>query len=468
MSTPRTNTVRAAPDADTDQPEASATAALGAAVLGFFVITFDALVVSVALPAIHADLGGGISGLQWVLDGYTLMFAALLLSAGALSDRAGAHRAFARGMAVFVLASTACGLAPSLDVLIFARLVQGAGAATILPASLSVIREAFPDPVRRGQAIAVWTIVGSVAATLGPICGGAFSLVDWRLIFFINLPIGITALVLLSRAPRSSRRKTPVDLTGLITAMLAMGGLTYGAIEAGAHGFGAPEVLTAFTIAALALAVFATAQVRGEHPMAPPHLLRSRTLLIASASGFAFIAGLSGTLFIFSLYLQQDRHLSALATGLLFVPMTLLSAFLGVPTARLTERLGPKVPIIGGLTLMAAGLALLATLPPTAPLRLIALGLIPVGICGPLAMQPTTGALLEAVPAHLSGVASGVFNTSRQIGGALAVAVFGALLARSSTVLHGLRVSLLIAMTLALAAAAANLFLTDARAADRR
>ena len=459
MSTPRTS-LRAEPTADTGRHDGSATAALGAAVLGFFVITFDALVVSVALPAIHTDLGGGISGLQWVLDGYTLMFAALLLSAGAISDRAGAHRAYARGMTVFVLASAACGLAPNLGVLVTARLLQGAGAAMILPASLSVIREAFPDPARRARAIAAWTIAGSVAATLGPILGGALSLADWRLIFFINLPIGATALVLLSRAPRSPRRDTPIDLTGLLAAIAAIGALTYAAIEAGARGLDAPEVLTAFAIAILALAVFATAQLRGRHPMVPPNLARSRAVLIASGSGFAFLAGLSGSVFIYSLYLQQERHLSALATGLVFVPMTFLSAFLSVPTTRLAERFGPKVPIVGGLTLMAAGLATLATLPATAPLWLITLGLIPVGICGPLAMQPTTAVLLESVPAHHSGVASGMFNTSRQIGGALAVAVFGALLARSPTILHGLHISLLIAMALALCAAAANLFLT--------
>ena len=449
---------RAVPTAGTDQRRNTATAALGAAVLGFFVVTFDAFVASIALPAIHADLGGGISGLQWVLDGYTLMFAALLLSAGAISDRAGAHRAYARGMTVFVLASAACGLAPNLGVLIAARLVQGAGAATILPASLSLIREAFPDPARRARAIAVWTIAGSVAATLGPILGGALSLTDWRLIFFINLPIGATALTLLGRAPRSPRRDTTIDATGLISAGLAMGGLTYGAIEAGARGFDAPEVLAAFAVAVLALAVFATTQIRGTHPMLPPGLIRSRAVLIAAGSGFAFNAALSGTIFMSSLYLQQERHLSALSTGLMFVPMTLLSAFLSVPTTRLAERFGQRVPIAGGLTLMGVGLGVLAALPASAPLWLTALGLIPVGICGPLAMQPTTAVLLESVPAHWSGVAGGVFNTSRQIGGALAVAVFGALLAGSPTVLHGLRVSLLIAMVLALGAAVPNLF----------
>ena len=170
-------------------------------------------------PRSRHDLGGGISGLQWVLDGYTLMFAALLLSAGAVSDRAGARRAYARGMTVFVLASAACGLAPNLGVLVAARLRPGGGRRDD-PARLAQRDpRGVPRPGRRARAIGVWTIAGSVAATLGPILGGALSLADWRLIFFINLPIGATALILLSRAPRSPRRDTPFDLTGLITAI---------------------------------------------------------------------------------------------------------------------------------------------------------------------------------------------------------------------------------------------------------
>ncbi|MEV6547026.1 MFS transporter [Streptomyces sp. NPDC051665] len=444
---------------DVAAPRGSATAALTAAVLGFFVITLDALIVNVTLPAIRDDLGGGITGLQWVLDGYTLMFAALLLSAGAISDRAGAHRAFGTGMAVFVGASAAGGLAPTLALLIAARLVQGAGAAMMLPSSLTLIREAFPDPVRRGRAIAVWTVAGSVAAAAGPVAGGVLSLVSWRMIFFINLPIGLAALLLLARAPRSLRRPAPLDWTGQVSAVLAMGGLTFAVIEAGADGFGAPRVLAAFAIAVPALAVFLAAQIRGRHPMVPPDLFRTRAVLIASGNGFAFMAGLGGTVFLYSLYLQQERGLSALAAGLVFLPMTVLSAFLGVPTARLTERFGPKMPIIGGLSLMSVGLVVLAALPASAPVWLMALVMIPVGICGPLAMQPTTGLLLESVPAHRSGVAGGVFNTSRQVGGALAVAVFGALLANQSNPLEGLRAGLLIAAALTLTAAVTNQWL---------
>ena len=435
----------------------SAKAALAASVLGFFVITLDALVVNVALPDIHKDLGGGIPGLQWVVDGYTLMFAALLLTAGSLGDRIGAHRAFGLGMTVFVLASAGCGLAPGLGVLIAARMLQGTGAALMMPSSLTLIREAFPDQVERGRAIALWTIGGSVAAAAGPVVGGALSLISWRTIFFINLPVGVAALFLLTRAHRSPRRAVPFDLVGQIAAVAAMGGLTYGVIEAGADGFASPRALAALTIALAAAVVFGVAQARGKHPMAPLDLLRTRTMVVSAGTGFAFIAGLTGAVFTYSLYLQQERGLSSFAAGLVFLPMTVLSGFVSMPAARLAHTFGPRVPIVGGMLLMAAGLVILASLPATAPVWLLAVVLIPIGINGPLSMQPTTGVLLSSVPAQRAGLASGVFNTSRQIGGALAVAVFGALISGHAGFQDGLRASMLIAAVVALAAAAANI-----------
>jgi DHA2 family methylenomycin A resistance protein-like MFS transporter len=173
-------------------------AALAVALLGFFVITLDALVVSVALPAISRDLGGGITGLQWIIDGYTLMFAALLLFAGSLSDRIGARRAFGVGLALFVAASAACALAPTMGVLVAARLAQGAGAAVMTPPSLALIREAYQDPAKRARAIGVWGLGGALASAVGPLVGGSLSLLSWRLIFFVNLPVGLVALLLLA------------------------------------------------------------------------------------------------------------------------------------------------------------------------------------------------------------------------------------------------------------------------------
>jgi MFS transporter, DHA2 family, methylenomycin A resistance protein len=429
--------------------------ALAAAVLGFFVITLDAVVVNVALPSIRGDLGGGISGLQWVADGYTLMFAALLLSAGALSDRVGARRAFVAGLSVFVAASAACGLAPSLDALVIARFVQGAAAAVLMPASMALIGQAHADPTRRARAVAVWAMGGAVASSSGPVLGGLLTLASWRLIFAINLPVGAVALALLAGTDRSPHRAVPFDWVGQVTAVLAMGGLTYGAVAAGADGLTAPRVLTAFAVAVVALAAFLAAQARGAHPMVPLELFRSRTVSVAVAVGFAFIVGYYGLPFVMSLYLQQLRGLSSLATGVAFLPMMLVGAVVTPFSARLAERLGARQLIGGGLALMTAGLAALAVVR-AAPVWVLAGLMVLVGLAGPLVSPPVTAVLLNSVPGHRAGVASGVFNTSRQVGGALAVAVFGALLAQPAAFTHGLRTSLLLAAGVALAAAAAS------------
>jgi EmrB/QacA subfamily drug resistance transporter len=441
---------------------------LAAAVLGFFMITLDAVVVNVALPSIRAGLGGGILGLQWVVDGYTLMFAALLLSAGSVSDRFGARRAFGAGLAVFVAASAACGLAPAISALVAARFVQGAGAAVMMPSSMALIGQAYPDPVRRARAVSVWAMGGAVASSSGPLLGGVLTLVTWRLIFFINVPAGAVTLLLLARVLPSPYRAARFDRAGLITAVIAMGALTYGAIEAGAAGFAAPRVVAAFAVAAGALAAFVASQARGAHPMAPPDLFRSRTVAIPVAVGFAFIVGYYGLPFVMSLYLQQLRGLSPLGTGAVFLPMMLTGAALTPFSARIAEKLGARVLITAGLVLIAAGLVILAVLASSAPAWALAGLMVLVGLGGPLVMPPVTGVLLNSVPEHRAGVVSGVFNTSRQIGGALAIAVFGALLAGRASFLHGVRVSLLIAAAVALAAAAASLLLPAPATGDRR
>jgi EmrB/QacA subfamily drug resistance transporter len=441
---------------------------LAAAVLGFFMITLDAVVVNVALPSIRAGLGGGITGLQWVVDGYTLMFAALLLSAGSLSDRIGARRAFGAGLAAFVIASVACGLAPGIGALVTARFVQGAGAAVMMPASMALIGQAYPDPARRARAVAVWAMGGAVASSSGPLLGGVLTLVSWRLIFFINVSAGAVTLLLLAQVLPSARRAVPFDWAGQVAAVLAMGGLTYGAIEAGAAGFSAPRVVAAFVVAVVALAAFLAAQARGAHPMAPLDLFRSRTVAVPVAVGFAFIVGYYGLPFVMSLYLQQMRGLSPLGTGVTFLPMMLTGAALTPFSARMAEKLGARMLITAGLVVMTAGLVILAVVPSSAPVWALAGLMVLVGLAGPLVMPPLTAVLLNSVPAHRAGVASGVFNTSRQIGGALAVAVFGALLANRATFLHGVRASLLIAAVVALGAAAASLLLTPTATDDRR
>ncbi|MEU9286590.1 MFS transporter [Streptomyces sp. NPDC048275] len=427
------------------QSTSGARLALAAVLLGFFTIMVDAMIVNVALPSIGSGFGSGMTGLQWVVDGYTLTFAAFLLSAGAISDRIGARQAFAVGLGLFVVASAVCGIAPNLGVLVAARLVQGAGAALVVPSSLALLRETFPDPAARAKAIALWGVGGSVGAAAGPVAGGLLTLVDWRMIFFVNLPVGAVALALLQRARRSPRREVPFDWTGQVAAVAAMGALTYAVIEAGADGFGTVRVLVAFAVAVVAAAVYLTAQARGRHPMTPLPLLRSRTMSLSVAIGFALNVGFYGMIFLLGLYLQQVHGMSALATGLAFLPMTVLTSFMSPVAARLATRFGAPMPVITGQCLMAVGLLAMVTVSVSAPVWLSVVLMVPVGAGGAMAVTALTALLLEKVPAERAGVASGVLNASRQLGGALAVAVFGALVADRTGFVSGLHTSLLIA-----------------------
>ncbi|KIZ17012.1 MFS transporter [Streptomyces natalensis] len=433
----------------TDASEAArggSTVVLGAALLGFFLISLDALIVTVALPDIGRSLGGGMSGLQWVVDGYTLIFAALMLSAGALSDRIGARQAYGGGLVLFALASAACGLAPGLGVLVAARLVQGGAAAVMMPASLALVRQGFPDQAKRARAIAIWTVGGAVAVAAGPVLGGALSAsAGWRWIFFVNLPAGLLALALLARVPASPRLPARLDAVGQVTAVVAMGALTYGVIEGGAEGFGRPLVVVSLLVAAAAAAAFLAAQARGAHPMLPLPLFRSRVVAVSLVVGFMLNAAYYGGVFIFSLYLQQERGQTALHAGLMFIPMTALVAVVNLASAKLAAQFGPRVPMVAGQLLGTAGLLALLTVGAHTNVWAVAALMVPVGLGGALTVPALTAMLLDAVPADRAGTASAVLNTGRQVGGAIAVAVFGALLAGADTFLVGMRWSMLLA-----------------------
>jgi DHA2 family methylenomycin A resistance protein-like MFS transporter len=443
----------ARPASDTTPEAGSAATTLLAALLGFFVVTLDAVIVNVALPDIGADLGGGIAGLQWVVDGYTLMFAAFLLSAGSLTDRIGAKRTYGLGVVVFMLASVACGVAPGLGALVAFRFVQGTAAAVVMPASMALISQAYPDPGKRARAVALWAMGGAVASTTGPVLGGLLTSVSWRWIFLVNVPVGVVALVLLARTVGSRSHRVPFDWAGQVTGVVAMAALVYGAIEAGRAGFAEPRVVVAFAVAVLALAAFVVVQARVTHPMVPLDLFRSRTVVASVVIGFAFMIGYYGMPFVMSLVLQ--RHgLSPLGTGVVFLPMMLVGLVLTPLVPRVVERVGARIVVVTGLALMTLGLVALALVPVTAPAGLVAALMVLVGLGGPTVIPPVIAVLLGAVPTHRAGTASGVLNTSRQLGGALAVAVFGALLAEGFEA--GMRVSLLSAAAVAAAAALAG------------
>jgi EmrB/QacA subfamily drug resistance transporter len=383
------------------------------------------------------------------------MFAALLLWSGALADRVGARRAFGVGLVMFVAASVACGVAPSLGALVLARFLQGSAAAVMMPASMALLGQAYPDPVRRARAVALWAMGGALASSMGPVLGGVLTLVSWRLIFFVNVPVGVAAMLLVARIAPSLRRRVPFDWVGQATAVLAMAALTYGAIEGGAVGFEAPLVIAAFVVAGSAGMVFVATESQVAHPMVPLRLFSSRDVRVAIVVGFAFVVGYYGLPFVMSLYLQQLRGLSSFGAGIVFLPMMLSGALLTPLSARIVERFGARRVVTAGLLLMAAGLAVLATVTATTPIGVLALMMVLVGLAGPLTIPPITAVLLNSVTDREAGTASGVFNTGRQIGGALAVAVFGALIG-SGDFMSGLRTSLLIAALVALAAAATS------------
>jgi DHA2 family methylenomycin A resistance protein-like MFS transporter len=441
------------PAAPARAPRSSAALTLIAACLGFFMITLDVSVVNVALPQIGRQLHGGLSALQWVAAGYTTVFAALLLSAGSLADRIGADRCCALGLAVFTAASAACGLAPGLGLLVGARVVQGAGAAVLLPASLALVRVSFPDAAARTRAIAVWTAAGGAAVAAGPVVGGVLTqTLGWRSIFFLNLPVGLVALAVTARAPRCAPRPAPLDLPGQAAAVLALAALTFGVIRAGAAGFGSVSALGALALAAVAALCFLAVESRGAQPMVPLGLFRRAAVGVCTATGFALNLAFYGIVFVISLYLQQVRGLSPLSAGLMFLPMTGCVTAVNLLSGRLTARFGPLPPTVAGQVILLGGMLGLLTVTEQTPTYVLMLLFVPLGIGGGMSVPALTAALFDAIEAQRAGLASGIFNSGRQVGGALGVAVFGALIAGAGAgtggFVSGMRISLVLGAAL--------------------
>lgn len=430
--------------------------------MGFFVISLDAQIVNVTLADISESLGGGLSGLQWVVAGYMLTFSALLLFSGTLSDRVGARRVFGIGLSLFIIASAVCGLAPSLPFLVAGRVLQGIGAAMITPSSLALIREAYPDAIGRGRAIVRWALGGSLATAAGPLVGGALTQFDWRLIFIINVPVGAIALAVLARVPKSAQQARPFDWTGQVAAMAALLGLTFGIIEGAEHGYSSLQVLGSFALGIIGTAVFVVVQVRGRSPMVPRQLFSSAAGAICLSVAFVNMAAFCGVVFLQSLYFQQQRGLDPLATGLLFLPMSVLVVLLNPTVARAMERFGKLPTMMGGQALVAAGLVGLSFLALDAPPIAAALLMVPVGVGGSFTVPPLTALILDHVSGDLAGTASGVLNTARQLGGAIGVATFGATIALQPNFVSGLQLDFRITAVLA-ALAGASLLLLPAK-----
>ncbi|MFE1296809.1 MFS transporter [Streptomyces sp. NPDC058731] len=397
---------------------------------GYFLVLLDVTIVNVALPAIGARLGTGTGGLQWVVDGYALALAALMLSSGTAGDRHGHRAVVLTGLAVFGAGSLACGLAPTAPALVAARGVQGVGAALLLPGTLAVIGRAFPDPAARARAIGVWAGIGSLALPAGPLLGGA--LVDglgWRAIFLVNVPIVLVALVGAAVVVPESREESArrLDVPGMLLGALLLLAATYAFIQGGRSGAAAPQVVTAGVVALAALAALAVVEARrGEDAMLPPTLLRRPAFAVANTAAGVMNLCTLGTLFVLMLFLQSVQGRSALLAGLALLPLFTPLAVLGPFGGRITSRVGARLPAAAGLLVAAVGLALLARAPAGADYGVLLPAFLLWGTGLGLLTPAVVAAAVAAVPTARSGLASAVNNTARQTGGAIGIAVAGA------------------------------------------
>ena len=406
---------------------------LAAISLGFLMITLDATIVNVALGPIGTDLGGALATAQWIVNGYTLAFAALLLSAGALADRLGLRTGFLVGLAVFGLGSTACACATSLTALIVARVVQGAGAAALMPCSLALIAHTFPEPRARRRALGLWGGASGIGLAAGPVLGGVLTAgFGWRAIFLVNVPIAAAAAELLRRhVEETPRHRHPLDLPGQTLATLGLAALTGGFIIAGTEGSDGRLTLALLGAGVASAAGFVLVERTVEHPMVDPVLFSDRTFSVAVALGVIFNFSLYGSIFCLAIDLHRARGLDALDTGLALLPMTVVTGVMAFLSGRLVSRIGEWSAIVVGLAAGAAG-ALLIALAATRGVTTLIVTSLPVGVTA-LAMPAMTAVAMSHAPRDRIGLASGVFNASRQTGGALGVAVLGALLASDST-----------------------------------
>jgi MFS transporter, DHA2 family, methylenomycin A resistance protein len=439
---------------------------LAAMSLGYGVVQLDVTIVNTALGSIGASLGGGISQLQWVVSAYTIAFAAFILTAGALGDRIGAKRVFMAGFAIFTAASVACALAPNAAILIAARCVQGLAAAILVPNSLALLSHAYADEKARGRAVGVWAAGASMALTAGPFVGGGLiTLVGWRAIFLVNLPIGLAGLWLnwryASETTRSPQRE--IDLPGQVAAIGALGCLAGAIIEGGSIGWEHPFVIAGFAVSAVMAMLFVLREMHAPQPMLPLALFRHRLFALTSLVGLLVNVAVYGLIFVFSLYFQQLNGLSPFETGLAFVPMLAAVLPVNLVAPRVTERIGAPATIAAGASLSALGCLAMLGIQPGTSYWAICAQLIALSTGLGLLVPPLTSALLGSVEKSRSGVAAGVLNATRQTGSVLGVALFGSLVGRANAFMTGMHYALIISAGVLFAAAAAIWFGTPGK-----
>jgi MFS transporter, DHA2 family, methylenomycin A resistance protein len=398
--------------------------------LGFFVVLLDATIVNVSLPAISASLGGSLSQEQWILNAYTLTFAAFMLNAGALGDRWGARRIYLGGLTIFAVATVACACSPTVAALIAARAVQGIGAATLVPCSLALIAHRFPEGRTRARALGAWGGISGIGLASGPILGGVLvDSVGWRAVFLVAVPVTLISAIMivgtLQETPKRSR--SSADVRGQILAVIALAAITGAFTTTSTHGWGNWRPAT-FGIVGIALAVaFVLIERATREPMLPLSMFRSARFSIATGVGALFNFGLYGTFFCLALYVQNALHRSAQDAGLVILPLTAVVAGGAALSGHLNARFGARLPMLIGLVAGAIGAGLLATCDASTAVGTVVAYAAIFGIIG-TAMPAMTSVALNASPPGCAALGSAVLNAARQTGGVVGVALLGSVL----------------------------------------
>jgi EmrB/QacA subfamily drug resistance transporter len=452
---------------------------LGAVAFGLFMIMLDNTIVNVALPAIEHSLHMSISSLEWIVTAYALTFAALLITGGKLGDMFGRRRMFIVGLAVFTLASLACGLAPSAGFLIGARAVQGIGAALMNPATLSIITATFP-PKERGQAIGIWAGVSALALAIGPLLGGLIvDNINWHWIFYVNVPVGIVGIVVsyfFITESRDTSHEQSIDLPGLVTSGASLLALSYALIEGNQHGWTSPEILGLFVGAAVLLAAFILLEMRQRLPMLDLSLFKIGSFVGANLVAMLVSLGMFGVFFFISLYVQNVLGYSPTKAGAIFLPMTVLIIVIAPISGKLSDRVGSRWLMGAGMTILGVSLLLYQRIGLHTGFWSLLPQLVLGGVGMALVMSPMTSAAMGSVPTDKAGVGSGVLNSFRQVGGSLGIALMGAILltyqhpTKSKVVaaqqfVNGLHAALLVSAFIAFAAAAVAVFMVRTKPA---
>jgi EmrB/QacA subfamily drug resistance transporter len=396
--------------------------------LSLFIVTLDNTIVNVALPSLQRQFHASTSGLQWVVDAYLLVLAVLLLFSGSTGDRFGRRRVFQTGLVIFGAGSALCSVAPSLLFLVVFRMLQAVGGSMLTPNTLSIIRNVFNEPRERAAAIGVWGGVSGLSTAAGPVLGGVLiQLLDWRAVFWVNLPIVALALVLTRRFVPESRAERPrhFDPPGQILAVVLLGTLTYGIIEGPTRGWTSPVVVGSFVVAAAAFAAFLGVERRRQDPLLELRFFRSPPFSGATAIATLAFMVLAGWLFLNTLYLQEVRGDSALIAGLSTAPATIVIALVAPVTGRLVGRSGARVPLVASGLFFAAGTAVLIFVTPGTSYWLLALAYLGLGLGFGLVNPPISNTAVSGMPPAQAGTASAVASTARQVGSVLGVAILG-------------------------------------------